>query len=104
MHEIFFLLGCYAAFIGSYRRLGTTSWSHLQGSGLLDALRWNKYLVPKYSVLRMIPDERRWVSGSHFVSKTVAGSAASHYVPAFVPRHINFYDPTGTDLAALSLN
>ena len=52
----------------------------------------------------MIPEERRWVSGSHIVSKAVEVSAASHYVPAFVPRHINFYDPAGTDLAALSLN
>jgi len=52
----------------------------------------------------MIPEEQRWGAGSHFVSKAVEGSAASHYVPASVPRHINFYDPTGTDLAALSLN
>ena len=47
VYEVFILLGCYAAFIGSYRRLGTTYRSHLQRSGLLSALRWNKYLVPK---------------------------------------------------------
>ena len=47
VYEILILLGCYAAFIGSYRHLGTTYSSHLQGSGLLNALRWNKYLVPK---------------------------------------------------------
>jgi hypothetical protein len=43
-------------------------------------------------------------SVSHIVSKAVEVSAASHYDPAFVPRHIYYYDPTGTDLAALSLN
>ena len=32
VNGILTLLGCYAALIGSYRRFGTTSRSHLQGS------------------------------------------------------------------------
>ena len=33
--QVFALLGCYAAFVDSYRRLGTACRSHLQESGLL---------------------------------------------------------------------
>jgi hypothetical protein len=32
--EIFVLLGCYAAYIGSYRRFWTTCRSHLEGSNI----------------------------------------------------------------------
>jgi len=32
VNEIFALLGCYAAYTGSYRRFGITYRSHLQGS------------------------------------------------------------------------
>jgi hypothetical protein len=32
LHEVFDLLGVYTAYIGSYRRFGTTHRSHLQGS------------------------------------------------------------------------
>jgi hypothetical protein len=33
--KVFALLGCYAAFVDSYRRFGTAYRSHLQESGLL---------------------------------------------------------------------
>jgi len=39
------LLGCYAAYIESYRRLGTTYQSHIHWQ--LDPWRWDRWVAPK---------------------------------------------------------
>jgi hypothetical protein len=96
-------LGCYATFIGCYRRLETTYRSHLAGSGMLYALLWNKYFVPKS---RCFVWFQKSEDGLQVLTSPVKLSRLRlpHTTFPYFPRRINFYDPNGTDLAALALN